>query len=468
MATSIRNFLDFMDATGPVYLTGPDVLINEAVKRNYLFGDLIREKNQAIQGGKEIKDVLILDDSSTFQYYQPNETFTYSNPQVLSDITANWRFAMDHMTFTDAEIELNVGGGLSREATKTVYKDLKRAKEQRMVTSMVNGYEDALFKPTQGTNFADMESATGKTPYSIPAFITENCVQTELDGGGANGLRGGMPITSTTTEGGAPGANTTILGIAPGSNDRWTNEVVFYDATAALGISSGAIGAGTASFNKAKVVQDNTSANSALSANLAINDFTAVNVYGFLNSFDEMYLRLQFRPPASYEQYFENVVFNRQKILCSREGLNLYKQALRSENDRTFAPQDVAYNAPTYSGVPLTYVAQLDAANIFPKHATSGDPAGVHTFAEYDDAALDPDAGTTELATNVINPGPRYMFINGDYLTPVLHASRYMEKHPTMQHPNQPFTHVQITDSWYNVVANSRQRHGIIAPMITA
>lgn len=468
MATSIRNFLDFMDATGPVYLTGPDVLINEAVKRNYLFGDLIREKNQAIQGGKEIKDVLILDDSSTFQYYQPNETFSYSNPQVLSDITANWRFAMDHMTFTDAEIELNVGGGLSREATKTVYKDLKRAKEQRMVTSMVNGYEDALFKPTQGTNFADMESATGKTPYSIPAFITENCVQTELDGGGAAGLRGGMPITSTTTEGGAPGANTTILGIAPGDNDRWTNEVVFYDATAALGISSGAIGAGTASFNKAKRVQDNTSANSALSANLAINDFTAVNVYGFLNSFDEMYLRLQFRPPASYEQYFENVVFNRQKILCSREGLNLYKQALRSENDRTFAPQDVAYNAPTYSGVPLTYVAQLDSANIFPKHATSGDPAGVHTFAEYDDGNLDPNAGTTELATNVINPGPRYMFINGDYLTPVLHASRYMEKHPTMQHPNQPFTHVQITDSWYNVVANSRQRHGIIAPMITA
>lgn len=469
MATSIRNFLDFMDATGPVYLTGPDVLINEAVKRNYLFGDLIREKNQAIQGGKEIKDVLILDDSSTFQYYQPNETFSYSNPQVLSDITANWRFAMDHMTFTDAEIELNVGGGLSREATKTVYKDLKRAKEQRMVTSMVNGYEDALFRPTQGTNFADMESATGKTPYSIPAFITENCVQTSLDGGGANGLRGGMPITSTTSDGGAVGADNTILGIAPGSNDRWTNEVVFYDATAALGISgAGAIGGATASFNKAKIVDDYTATGMAGSDGFSINEFAAVNVYGFLNSFDEMYLRLQFRPPASYEQYFENIVFNRQKILCSREGLNLYKQALRSENDRTFAPQDVAYNAPTYSGVPLTYVAQLDSANIFPKHATSGDPDGVHTFAEYDDAALDPDAGTTELANNVINPGPRYYFINGDYLTPVLHASRYMEKHPTMQHPNQPFTHVQITDSWYNVVANSRQRHGIIAPMITA
>ena len=223
--------------------------------------------------------------------------------------------------------------------------------------------------------------------------------------------------------------------------------------------------------DRAKIVQNNTTsgAGAEYSADgAALNEFSAINVYGFLNAFDEMYLRLQFRPPASYEQYFENIVFNRQKILCSREGLNLYKQALRSENDRTFAPQDVAYNAPTYSGVPLTYVAQLDSANIFPKHATANDPAGTHTIAEYDDAALDPNAGTTELATNVINPGPRYYFINGDYLTPVLHASRYMEKHPTMQHPNQPFTHVQITDSWYNVVANSRQRHGIIAPMITA
>ncbi len=469
MATSIRNFLDFMDATGPVYLTGPDVLINEAVKRNYLFGDLVREKNQAIQGGKEIKDVLMLDDSSTFQYYQPNETFTYSNPQVLSDITANWRFSMDHMTFTDAEIELNVGGGLTREATKTVYKDLKRSKEQRMVTSMVNGMEEGLFKPTQGTSFNDMESSTGKTPYSIPAFITENCVQTELDGGGAAGLRGGMPICSDTAEHGVVGGtNTTILGIAPGSNDRWTNEVVFYDANSALGINSGAIGGSAASFNQQKIIQDNTTAGTYAADGAALNEFAAINVYGFLNSFDEMFLRLQYRPPASFEQYFENIVFNRQKILCSREGVNLYKQALRSENDRLVSPTDAAYNNPAYSGIPLTYCAELDSAKIFPKHATSGDPAGVHTIAEYDDAALDPNEGTTELATNVINPGARYYFINGDYLTPVLHASRYMEKHPTMQHPNQPFTHVQITDSWYNVVANSRQRHGILAPMITA
>ena len=283
-----------------------------------------------------------------------------------------------------------------------------------------------------------------------------------LDGGGAAGLRGGMPITGTTGEGGTPGTNTTLLGIRPGGNDRWTNEVVFYDATAALGINSGAIGGSTASFNKAKVVQDNTTGGSFSGDGLAINEFAAVNVYGFLNAFDEMYLRLQFRPPASYEQYFENVVFNRQKILCSREGLNLYKQALRSENDRTFAPQDVAYNAPTYSGVPLTYVAQLDAANIYPKQ--NGD--GVHNFASYDGFNLDATAGTTELANEVINPGPRYMFINGDYLTPFCTLSIHGEA------PNHaaPKSTVHSRSDHGLVVqrgCHPRQRR-IIAPMITA
>jgi hypothetical protein len=454
--THIKNFLDFMEATGPVYLTGPDVLINEAVKRNYLFGDLIREKNQAIQGGNEIRDVLMMDDARSFQFYQPNETFTYSNPQVLDTITANWRFSMDHMTFTDAEVELQGGAGLTADATKAMYKNLKRSKEQRMVTSMVNGMEEALFKPTQGGNFTEMEGATGKQPYSLPALITEKLIQTTLDGGGAAGLRGGLPITS--------GSETTLLGIAPatsGSGQRWSNEVVFYNSTAALGMSSGGVNDGKV----AAVFQGNKQTiNPTASAAMPYNRFSAIDVYSFLGAFDDMYLRLQFRPPPTFEAYFENVQFNRQKILCSREGLNLYKRALRTENDRLVVQTDAAYNQPTYSGVPLTYIAELDTAAIHP--AATAATAGKYTHTEMDggDFTLSTAAGATEQGANVIQPGPRYYFVNGDYLTPVLHSNRYMEKHEVMRHPNQPFTYVQITDSWYNIIANSRQRHGIIAP----
>ena len=455
--THIKNFLDFMEATGPVYLTGPDVLINEAVKRNYLFGDLIREKNQAIQGGNEIRDVLMMDDARSFQFYQPNETFTYSNPQVMDTLKANWRFSMDHMTFTDAEIELQGGAGLTADATKAMYKNLKRSKEQRMVTSMVNGMEEALFKPTQGGNFTEMEGESGKQPFSIPALITEKCIQTSLDGGGAAGLRGGLPIIS--------GSETTVLGIAPatsGNGQRWTNEVCFYDSTSAYGISAAGVftGGETRSFNGSKNVVNATSGGT-----MPINDFAAVDVYSLLGSFDEMYLRLQFRPPPTFEAYFENIQFNRQKILCSREGINLYKAALRSENDRTVTAQDAGYNQPTYSGVPLTYVSELDQAAIHPKVAA--DVSAQQQISELQGETLDTAAGGTEFGANTLMHGARFYFINGDYLTPVLHANRYMEKHEVMRHPNQPFTYVQITDSWYNVIANSRQRHGIIAPHVT-
>jgi len=455
--THIKNFLDFMEATGPVYLTGPDVLINEAVKRNYLFGDLIREKNQAIQGGNEIRDVLMLDDARSFQFYQPNETFTYSNPQVMDTLKANWRFSMDHMTFTDAEIELQGGAGLTGEATKAMYKNLKRSKEQRMVTSMVNGMEEALFKPTQGNFVTGMEAEGGKQPYSLPALITERGIATNLDGGGAKGIRGGAPVDASTG---------TVLGITPatsGAGARWTNEIVFYDSTSTFNIdgdgNNDGTGTGGRSFNGVK--KDVASVGT-----MPINDFANIDVFSFLGSFDEMYLRLQFRPPPTFEAYFENIVFNRQKILCSREGINLYKAALRAENDRTVTAQDAAYNQPTYAGVPLTYISELDTAAIHP--AGGSGTAAKQKLSEIAGESLSLTAGGTENGSTTFHQGPRYFFVNGDYLTPVIHSNRYMEKHEVMRHPNQPFTYVQITDSWYNVIANSRQRHGIIAPHVTA
>ena len=52
-----------------------------------------------------------------------------------------------------------------------------------MVTSMVNGYEEALFKPTHGTNLQN-----GIFHWQDPILhssIHYRCIQTGLDGGGA-------------------------------------------------------------------------------------------------------------------------------------------------------------------------------------------------------------------------------------------------------------------------------------------
>ena len=42
--TPIQTFNDFMNATGPTYLTSADAVINEAVKNTYAFSRLLKEK----------------------------------------------------------------------------------------------------------------------------------------------------------------------------------------------------------------------------------------------------------------------------------------------------------------------------------------------------------------------------------------------------------------------------------------
>ena len=112
---------------------------------------------------------------------------------------------------------------------------------------------------------------------------------------------------------------------------------------------------------------------------------------------------------------------------------------LRDANDTLVNKQDPAYNMPQYSGIDLIYVATLDDAAI---NGASAD-------------------ATEGLASN---NGYRYWWLNGNYMTPVYHARRYMEKHDPMRHPNQPFTTVQPVDCWWNLFCNSRQRQGIICP----
>ena len=114
---------------------------------------------------------------------------------------------------------------------------------------------------------------------------------------------------------------------------------------------------------------------------------------------------------------------------------------LRDANDTLVGKQDPAYNMPQYSGIDLLYVAHLDDATIY----------GDTTADDAETAAGD-------------NAGYRYWWLNGNYMTPVYHARRYMEKHDPMRHPNQPFTTVQPVDCWWNLFCNSRQRQGIICP----
>jgi hypothetical protein len=386
--------------TGPAYFTNAMQFLNEAVKTTYTLDRFLRGKNydKVIQSGEKIKDDVMFDESRTFQRYQPNAEFTWTQPQVATEMEINWRFATDHMSWTDQEIELNINTGFSREYANVQYKNLRKKIEQRMWTSMINGMEEELWATPHGQT-AQMESSDGSNVYSIPAYITED--DTNYHGTGW----------------------TTVMGINPATETKWRNQVSKY------------------SF-------DNPF------------DIGTLDAGSLIQALDDMWLKVRFMPPKFHQEHFEaaNLQAFRQGIFCSRAGMNLYKTALREENDTLVSKQDAGYNNIQYSGVDLVYAAQLDA----------GLTGGASAIFEHDGsrtAAYD-EAGNDSSGTAVAGArdGRRYFFVNGNYLTPVFHRTRYFYKKDPFFLEKQPWTWVCPVDCWNNVFCHSRQRQGIVAP----
>lgn len=379
MGSALTTFTDFMASTGPSYLTSADELLNEVQKNSYIMRRFLKgaDKTFVLQGGSKIKDAIILDEASTFQQYQPNDTFTWQNPQVLTSYELNWRFSVDHMSWTDQEIELNAGGQ-SNESLRGLYKRMKRQKEQRMWTSMINGYESLLWRTP---NAGEMEAPGGLYPFSIPVFVND----------AANGV--------------FTGYGNTIQGINASDKTRWRPQTQTFSTSGAT-------------------------------------DTTNV-----MSAFDKMFYSVKFEAPPTKQEYFESPKLNMQYIACSRQALNFYQATLRAAQDRftgIASYQDPAYLAPSYGGIDLQYVAALDGAALYGTNNAQTE--------------------NTASAAGSKMKGPRYYWLNGQYLAPVFHSSRYMVTKDPMIHPNQPFTTVQVVDSWWNLVCRSRQRHGLVWP----
>jgi hypothetical protein len=435
---SIQTFNDFMATTGPTYLTSADQVINEAVKNTYAFSRLLKNKTSevTIQGGSEIRDVIMFDDSRTYDHYQPNDVFTWRNPQVSDTIKAPWRFSIDHMSWTDAEVELNTGE--TSASTKVAYKRLKRIKEQRLWTSMTNGFEEDLW--AQPLN-AQMEVESGRLPYSLPCFITAR----GRDLGGSLGQKGTLPYGFST-----------IMGLDPTVDTRWTNAVEVY-------AYNGGGGVNTLANEQSAAITVKT--NAAVNSEYNLGNTTTANltISPLITAFDRMFMRIKYEAPSSHQEYFEKDTLNRQMILTSREGVQFYRRILRLHNDTLVNYQDAAYNSPAYSGIPLTYCSDLDTAQIF----TASSSSVADTYADANIAVNAMTGMDSELASATVNKGPRYYFVNGNYLTPIFHSKRYFKTHEVLRHPNQPFTYVMPVDCWHNLFCNSRQRHGIVAPSRT-
>lgn len=315
--TPIQQFNDFMKTTGPVFLDSIDKVVNNAAKHTYVFSRFLKGRgmDEVVSSGTEIREDIFFDELSTARHVLPNETLSWSNPQVLEQMAIQWRFTLDYMTWTEQELELNGPGSNSTRAfRKSMYKRLKKSKEQRFWTSVCNFLEESLFRVPVGATYgaAQMEGNAGRQPFSLYAITNEE----------TNGLYTGW---------------TTKQGLNPATFSDWQPQTETYD--------------------KDDILNDTTT--------------------GLLRGFDDLALKCKFVPPDTKEEYFEGYDPKRIMWLCSRTGLNNYAQALRVNNDTMVNKTDPHFAGPSYHGAPVIRASQMELSAAYDNGTATEDNATV-------------------------------------------------------------------------------------------
>lgn len=222
---SLESFNAFVLATGAKVLTDPDQIINDATKNTYMLSRMLKGRDAAmsVQSGQKIIERIMLTDSGTARYYLPNEDLDIQNVDNLTALEIDWRFIAAEYAYTQQEVTLNSGD------PQTYYKNLLKSKRQACATSMYNVMEEALWG---APNNAQMEVSSGRTPYSIPAFVT------------SDGL--------------APSGFTTIETLSPATNTGWRNQTETYDPNNPADTTSGLVRAMDRMWHKVRFISPRT------------------------------------------------------------------------------------------------------------------------------------------------------------------------------------------------------------------
>lgn len=205
----LSEFADFVKSTGPLYLHGPDQLVNDSSLRNYEAQDLLLRTKREVQGGSTIKANIILDATNDAVHYKPGDVATIQNRNYLTAMDLEWRFTRIEVTYNEKEISLNEGAG--RESRFQQYTRVMKAKMAGRQTDIITKIERALVASAA----VDMENSSGTTPYSI--------------------------FASLTSDGLAPSGFTTVQGINPTTKTNWRNQTASYTAASLYDIDDGLI-----------------------------------------------------------------------------------------------------------------------------------------------------------------------------------------------------------------------------------
>lgn len=403
---SASGLADFFNSTGSAVIDDPNTFVNDAQKNSPTLAVWMAGKSQddMFGGGKNFTGAIMLDESSTAINQLPGASLTYSNPQVLDYFTYKWTITTDFDQLLEAEIILNSPEQMSGQGRFQQLKAVDRKSRTRSMTSMYNFMSGKFWSEP---DFTTMEG-TGSTAIeqnSIPCFLNEY----------ANGLY--------NSAGSAGTAWTTVGGINPTSsgNSRWMHRTSAY--------TSNATGQPKGSGSTA-----------------------GATVAGVVEAFDDMFLKIKYRQYNRFDEYMTQSPLDKVFIATSKRGYTHYQQICRDRQDRFIQAADPNFPGLNYAGIPVQYHEELDAATLYPNH---------QTLASATDNVAEGNLGSANANMGL---GPRYYWLHPKFIKPVFHKSRFFYQREAIVPPDQPDAVIRVFCTYWNIIATSRRRLGLVSP----
>jgi len=202
------------DSTPVSFETGTKQFINDAVSRNHLFSELMRNKTdkQTVRTGPTIKDRILLATNGGLKTYTPGQEVNVQYKESHTNHESHWAHLYNDISWTEADKELNINAGsMTSKGVHSHLKDVLAQKEQVAYSNAIEGLDDLfLGTPNAGTMEHTANSSEDATVRCLGSFINEF----------ANGLITGMGNTG--------GNFTTIQGIDPVANPNWGCQKLTY------------------------------------------------------------------------------------------------------------------------------------------------------------------------------------------------------------------------------------------------
>lgn len=385
------SIVDAYRILGPARILGPRDFINEAQDRSQILSFHIDGLSDAdmIRGGKSLSEWPITSTGNTAVNLLPGATRSHSMPNVLEELTDNFRLTEDFMTWNQIVRDLNEGvggGGMSFEQIKS---DQAR-EEVRVATSLSNKLEaDYFAEPnlttmtgTAITSVDPMSLFVGINEYGGPTTVTGNIFDTD-------------PAYPVST--GLPSGWTTLHGVNP-TTSKWHRvwQIPYND-----------VGPTTSTATPA--------------------------AHNLLTAFIKAIGLVQYRPILWKGAQSSTTNDARQNpeymIPCSTNGDALVKTlCLSAQNHFRLSPQDPFYPNPTFAGIPFVSTPWMDKAAVYPTSGTTAPALG---------------AGVTEADSTAASKGPRFPLVSRKWFRQFMHAKYYFHMWPA-QTPDRQHDNVVI------------------------